>query len=175
VQEYLIDLNSRQAAIRCGYDPKTADRVGIALRSDVNIFACIARAEAERSKRTGINADITIRELARIGRANPAKVIMDDGSINPDASDDDLAAIQSIKVKTIPGKNGPITEREVRFHDKTKALELLMKAQGMLIERKQVDVHTTVSDMTNEEREKKINELLAKRANTIDIDSEICE
>jgi phage terminase small subunit len=171
VDEYMVDLNATAACVRAGYSPASATNRGSLLLDNANIRACIDRRMAEASRRTGVNADRVIRELARISFANPADAIADDGSISHDASEDDKAAIQSIKVKTTTGKNGTTTEREVRFYDKNKSLELLMRHAGMLIERKQVDVHKTIETMTSEQREQKIQELLAKR-NTIDITHE---
>jgi len=170
IDEYMVDLNASAACVRAGYNPKNAGNTGSMLVNDSNIRVHIDRRVAEASRRTGFNADRIVRELARIAFANPANVVADDGSILKTASEDDLAAVQSIKVKITPSKNGPITEREVKFHDKIKSSELLMRHAGLLIDRKQVDVHTTVDNMTAEEKEKKINELLAKRANTIDIE-----
>ena len=46
-QEYLIDLNGTQAAIRAGYSPKTANVHGARLLANVNIRAYIDR-ELER-------------------------------------------------------------------------------------------------------------------------------
>lgn len=169
IDEYMLDFNNTNAAIRAGYSPRTANSAGARLFANVSIHAHIDRRLAEASRRTGVNADRVVRELARISFANPANAIGDDGSISVNASEDDKAAIQSIKVKTTVGKNGTTTEREIRFYDKNKSLELLMRHQGMLIERKQVDVHTVVETMTSDERERRIQELWAKRA-AIDID-----
>lgn len=129
VDEYLIDLNATQAAIRAGYSTNTAKEIGCENLTKPNVRAHIDRAMADRSKRTGINQDRIIRELARIAFVNPADVInADDATIKEDATEDDTAAIQSVKVKTLgEGK----VEREVRMADKIKALELLGKHMGM--------------------------------------------
>jgi len=171
VDEWMIDFNNTNAAIRAGYSPRSANEQGAHLLADVSIRAHIDRRLAEASRRTGVNEHRIVRELARISFANPANAIDEEGRIRDTASEDDKAAIQSIKVKTTVGKNGTTTEREVRFYDKNKSLELLMRHGGMLIERKQVDVHQTIETMTSDERERRIQELLAKR-NTIDIECE---
>lgn len=131
-EEYLIDLNATQAAIRAGYSPKTANEQGARLLANVSIQKVIAKAIAERSKRTGINQDRVIQELARIAFVNPDNVINSkDASVKEDASEDDLACIQSVKVKKTDGAKGKSIEREVRLNDKMKALELLGKHLGM--------------------------------------------
>lgn len=101
VKEYLIDLNATQAAIRAGYSPKTANEQGARLLANVSVQEAIAKAMAERSKRTGISQDRVIQELARIAFVNPQNVINPkDASVKADATEDDLACIQSVKVKT---------------------------------------------------------------------------
>ncbi len=136
VEEYLIDLNATQAAIRAGYSPKTANEQASRLLAKVNIQAAISKAQAERSRRTGINQDRVIRELAKVAFLNPVDVIdMDGATIRGEANREDTAAIASVRVKTIPTDDGPITEREVKTYDKLKALELLGKHLGMFTDK----------------------------------------
>lgn len=135
----MIDLNATQAAIRAGYSAKTANEQGARLLANVSIRARIDAAIAEQSRRTGINADVVVRELARIGRLNAGKVInFGDATVKGNASEDDLAAIASVKVKTSETDQGTIVEREVKFHDKNKALELLGRHLGMFNDKLQV-------------------------------------
>lgn len=130
--EYLIDLNATQAAIRAGYSVESAGSIGSELLKKPEIRARIDRAMAERSKRTGINADRVLMELGKIAFVNAVDVInMDDATIKADAVRDDTAAIASVKVKTIPGEDGDGVEREIRLADKLKALELCGKHLGM--------------------------------------------
>lgn len=128
VEEYLIDLNATQAAIRAGYSPRTAQEQGSQNLSKLMVREAIEKEMAERSKRTGVNQDRIIRELARIGFAKITDVVdRKTGEVKEDASEDDLACIQSIKVK--PGEFG--TEREVKMYDKRSALVDLGKHLGM--------------------------------------------
>ena len=61
-EEYLIDLNATQAAIRAGYSPKTAKEQGSRLLSNANVRARIDKDIAERSKRVGVNQQRVIRD-----------------------------------------------------------------------------------------------------------------
>lgn len=141
VEEYLIDLNATQAAIRAGYSPKTSYSIGNENLNKPDIRACIDIAMAERSKRTGISADRVLQELARIGFVNPKDVIdFSRASVEANASEDDLAAIQSVKVKIMQSENGDMVEREVRLNDKLKALELMGKHLGMFKDKLDVTV-----------------------------------
>lgn len=136
-EEYLIDLNATQAAIRAGYSPRTANEQGARLLANVSISKAIAQAMAERSRRTGVSADRVVRELARIAFANAGDLIdASDATLKSDAVPDDLAAIQSIKVKDL-GDLG--VEREIRLADKLKALELLGRHLGIFNDKLRLD------------------------------------
>ena len=98
VDEYLIDLNATQAAIRAGYSVKTAQEQSARLLSKVMVQQAIAEQMAERSKRTGVNQDRVVLELAKIAFVNAADVInAEDATIKLNATSDDTAAIQSVK------------------------------------------------------------------------------
>ncbi|MCI8865592.1 MAG: terminase small subunit [Lachnospiraceae bacterium] len=133
VDEYLIDLNATQAAIRAGYSVKRASEIGYQLLQKTTVQQAISEKMAERSKRTGINQDRILMELARIALLNSANVVnYEDATIKEDALPDDLAAVASVKVKRFPTKDGGEgIEREIKFCDKVRALELAGKHLGM--------------------------------------------
>lgn len=144
VEEYLIDLNATQSAIRAGYSPKTANEQGARLLANVSIQEAISKEMAERSRRTGINQDRIVQELARIAFVKITDVVDPDGEINTNASDDDLACIESYKVEDSDSVNGSSSKREVKLASKIKALELLGKHVGMWNDKIQVDVSIPV-------------------------------
>lgn len=132
VQEYLIDFNKTQAAIRAGYSPKSAGDIGSALSEKPQIRARIDELLAARSRRTGVNQDRVVRELARIAFASaPDFIDPKDASLRADALEDDKAAIASIRVKRKEGEGFTEVEREIKLADKVKTLELLGKHLGM--------------------------------------------
>ena len=136
IEEYLIDLNATQAAIRAGYSPDTAKSIGSENLTKPDIKAQIAKAMAERSRRTGVNADRVVMELAKIAFVNANDVIdTETATLRPDALPEDTAAIQSVKVKTF-GEDG--LEREIKMADKLKALELLGKHLGIFKDKLEV-------------------------------------
>lgn len=145
-EEYLIDLNATQAAIRAGYASASSSEQGSRLLRNVQVRARVDAALAARSARTGVNADRVIRELARIAFLNaPDLVNMDDATLLADASREDTAAIASVKVKQMYGDVEGV-EREIKFADKLKALELLGKHLGMFSDKLQlsggIDIHS---------------------------------
>lgn len=156
VDEYLIDLNATQAAIRAGYSTQTAYSIGEENLKKPEIKNSIEKALAERSRRTGISADRIINELARIAFVNPADIInFDEATVKDTATRDDTATISSVKVKTIPTEDGDITEREVKTYDKIKALELLGKHLGMFSEKFKIEgaIPVVIQDDMDEDDE----------------------
>jgi len=143
--EYLIDLNAKQAAIRAGYSVNSAEQQGSTLLSNPKVRAYIDERMAVLSRRTGVNQERIMRELARIAFLDPTQLVnMESAELLDDTNPDDRAAIASVKVKTIPTQDGEGVEREIRFADKIKALELLGKRFGMWIDKQQVDVQGAV-------------------------------
>ena len=129
--EYMIDLNATQAAIRAGYSVKTANEQGARLLTNVSVQAEIQRLQAEISRRTGISQDRVIRELAKIAFLNPMNLVTSEGRIRDGASQDDLSCIEGVKFKRSDSDTGYSEEREVKIASKLKALELLGKHLGM--------------------------------------------
>ncbi len=140
VQEYLIDLNATQAAIRAGYSVESARDIGCENLTKPNIQQEIAKAMAERSKRTGVNQDRIVLELARLAFVNMTDVVDDKGKIKDTATEDDLSCIESIKYKRSDSETGSSIEREVKIGSKLKALELLGKHLGMWNDKFDVNV-----------------------------------
>lgn len=148
VEEYLIDLNATQAAIRAGYKVskiKSANEIGSQLLKITQVSEAIEKALAERSRRTGISQDRVIQELAKIAFVNIRDVVNDDAEILTNADEADLAAVESLKVKIIPTKSGENgIEREVKLSSKLKALELLGKHLGMWNDKLDVNLNVPV-------------------------------
>ena len=134
--EYLIDLNATQAAIRAGYSVKTANEQGSRLLAKLSIQEAIGKEMAERSKRTGINQDRFVIELAKLAFVNIADVVdLENATVKTSATDEDLACIQSVKIK--PSEFG--TEREIKLYDKKASLELLGRHLGMFKDKLEVE------------------------------------
>lgn len=140
VDEYLIDLNATQAAIRAGYSVKTANEQGSQNLAKLSIQQAIAKQMAERSKRTGINQDRVVLELAKIALVKMTDIVDSQGRIKSDASPDDLACIESVKYKESKSDTGLSVEREVKIASKLKALELLGKHLGMWNDKLDVNI-----------------------------------
>ncbi len=140
VDEYLIDLNATQAAIRAGYSVKRAGEIGYQLLQKTTVQQAVSEAMARRSRRTGVNQDRIVLELAKIAFLKMTDVVDGQGCIKGGASEDDLSCIESIKYKHSDTETGSSTEREVKAASKLKALELLGRHLGMWNDKLEVNV-----------------------------------
>jgi len=130
--EYLIDLNAMQAAIRAGYKRSTAKNASQWIDPDAPkkpaLRKYIDEAMAKRARRTGVCADRVVRELARIAFGDPLSVMdPETGALKEDISEDDRAMVAGYRVRK--GENS--MEREIKLYDKCKSLEMLGRHLGM--------------------------------------------
>jgi phage terminase small subunit len=144
VDEYLIDLNATQAAIRAGYSPRTAKQQGARLLTDDDIAAAVAAGQNRVAAKAEITAERVLRELARIGFANIEDylTILPGGEPCVDlskASREQLAAVQEVTVEDyVEGRGENARDvRRVRFklHDKRAALVDLGRHLGLFNEK----------------------------------------
>lgn len=75
VEEYLIDLNATQAAIRAGSTAKRAEQAGYEFLRNPDVKAVIDAALKERSERAEITADRVLKEIAAMAFYDPAEFI----------------------------------------------------------------------------------------------------
>ena len=66
VEEYLIDLNATQAAIRAGYSAKTAAVIGAENLIKPNIAKAIQEAQNKRTERTEITQDYVLNNIKKV-------------------------------------------------------------------------------------------------------------
>lgn len=124
IEEYLIDLNATQAAIRAGYSEETARQIGAENLSKPVIQEAIQQAQNKRSERTQITQDDVIRRLIEIADISTGK-----------------KAITETEIARTEG--GVVVGTDVvkicfEPHAANKALELLGKHLGMFKDKVEV-------------------------------------
>lgn len=128
VDEYLIDLNATQAAIRAGYSAKTANEQGARLLANVSVRSAIAEAKAKRSKETGIDAAWVLSRLAAEAFADLADLYDEHGRVKP-VKDWPLVwrqgLVAGIEVETIGEGAGHVTK--IKISERIKRVELIGK------------------------------------------------
>lgn len=137
--EYLKDLNGKQAAIRAGYSPKTAEQQAARLLSYAEVGEYVAKRMKDRERRTEITQDRVLQEVARLAFLDIRKALQDDGQLKPmsELDDDTAAAIAGLEILEEFSGSGRDRElvgytKKIRLSDKKGALELLMRHLGML-------------------------------------------
>ncbi|KSC58071.1 terminase small subunit [Pseudomonas aeruginosa] len=137
VDEYLLDLNATQAAIRAGYSTRRATEIGYQLLQRPEVAQAIQAAMAERSKRTEVEADYVIRRLREIDEMDVLDILEDDGSFRsirdwPKAWRQFLSGIEIAELFEGRGDDRRIAGvlRKVKWPDKLRNLELLSRHVG---------------------------------------------
>ncbi len=129
VDEYLVDLRARDAAIRAGYTPGSAHVTASRLLAEPKVRKAISQ---ELTTRYNVSKESIIDELAAIAFARLGDYVSwtdTTFSVRPARQ---LTAHQRKAVVMIRqrGPDGPIVE--VRLANRLKALELLAKVLGLL-------------------------------------------
>ncbi len=142
VEEYLVDLNATQAAIRAGYSEKTAKDMGCQNLAKPNIAMAIQAGMDKRSKRTEITQDFVLESLAKLAGVNLDDItrINDDGIPEFDFSavtKEQMYCLSEIVTDRVVRGTGENKESEavhkirVKTVDKLKALEMLGRHFGL--------------------------------------------
>lgn len=137
-EEYLVDLNATQAAIRAGYSARSARAHVGRLLTNETIACRIAELRDARSTRVGVQADDVLRGLWRIAMLDIGEAFDASGALKPlaDMPEGVRRAIASIEIDELfNGRGGDRASvgvtRKVRFHDKIRALDLLGQHLGL--------------------------------------------
>lgn len=136
--EYLVDFNATQAAIRAGYSKKTANRIASENLSKPDIQTYIQSKANKVASKLEISQENTMREIARIAFADIRGLFKEDGSMKSITEIDDDTAAAIAGVETDELFDGVGREREqigvtkkVKMNDKVRGLEMLAKHFGI--------------------------------------------
>lgn len=180
--EYLVDLNGKQAAIRAGYSERTAEAQASRLLSNVNLQHYIQKRKQERVERTEITQDMVLFELAAIAFSNAADyaaVVEKEATI--ESAEGDVIPLYDkdgnpVMYRTVePVLTADLTDRqkralsvikkgrdgfEVKPYDKIRALELIGKHIGMFTDKVEVagEINNPMAGLTTEELKKLIGD-----------------
>jgi phage terminase small subunit len=170
-QEYLVDGNATQAAIRARYSPKTAGVIGYENLRKPQIAEAIAGARAKLAERLEVTSARIVTELAKLGFANMADYMRANPGGDPyldfsRLTRDQAAALAEVTVDDFVdgrGENARQVKR-VRFklHDKQAALVNLGRHLGIFADRHVIEgsIEHKVMMMTREQRLARVDELL---------------
>lgn len=150
VDEYMIDLNATQAAIRAGYAPGSADVTGARLLGNASVAAAIAEKQEERSARTGIDADWVLTRLGEEATADVADIYDESGALKS-VHDWPLiwrqglvAGIEAVEERDSEGKVIGVVQK-VKLSDRIKRIELIGKHVDVQAFKDRVDQSGTIN------------------------------
>jgi phage terminase small subunit len=133
-REYLIDLNATQAAIRAGYSSKAAGAIAKETLLIPAVQQALQLMRDKRAARVDVTADRVVLELARIGFADPRKLVDAKGRPLPLHELDDNTAAALSSVEFVTGRYGTVI-RKYRFVPKPPALEMLGRHLGIFADK----------------------------------------
>ncbi|MDQ1187013.1 terminase small subunit [Agrobacterium larrymoorei] len=153
VEEYLVDLNASQAAIRAGYSCKTAKVLGSILLKKVQVMEAVEQAKRERSERTQIHADWLLSRLAEEAVADIADLYDENGGLKPVDQWPLIwrqGLVAAVEVKELFEGRGESREAigrvsQVKLSDRIKRLELIGKHIDVQAFREKVEVEVSGS------------------------------
>lgn len=163
VEEYLVDLNATQAAIRAGYSSDTAGAIGHENLNKPEIAGAISEAFARRMKRTEIDQDRVLKELAAVAFGDIREMFTPGGHLlSPvDLSDEAAALLAGFDVVTVKRGEGEVDHiAKIKRNDKMKALEMLGRHLGMFNDK--LILKDDTKDLSDEELDAELAE--AERA-----------
>lgn len=125
VDEYLIDLNATQAAIRAGYSEKTAAAIGAENLIKPNIQNAIQEAQAKRQEQTQIDAAYVLRRLVEIDQMDVLDIMDDQMKIRPVNEWPKVWRQYVVNLENLELSDGEGCFKKIKWPDKVKNLELL--------------------------------------------------
>ena len=144
VEEYLVDLNARQAAIRAGYSEHTATEQASRLLTIVKVQEAVAAGRKKLAEKAGVTQERVLKEYARIAFLDIRKIFDEEGNLLPihEIDDETVAAISGLEVeKRISAIAGPDVQshtHKIKLADKKGALDSLARHLGMFVDKSEV-------------------------------------
>ena len=120
--EYLIDANATQAAIRAGYSKKTANEQGSRLLANVSVKEYIDKRMAEKEKRLIACQDEVLKYLTQVLRGQ---------------SQSEIVVVENIGDFTSEARR---IQKSPDEKERLKAAELLGRRYGLFTDKVQADV-----------------------------------
>jgi phage terminase small subunit len=147
--EYLIDLNATQAAIRAGYSEKTARQIGQENLTKPDIREYIDKRMAEKEKELIANQDEVMQYLSSVMRREKKEsvVVTLQNKVEKWVKDEDTG---KLKKQTVTEEKPAVVEIPAKLSDSNKAAELLGKAYGLYKEKIEADIAVPVFDGEND-------------------------
>ena len=148
VEEYLVDLNATQAAVRAGYSERWAGVNADKLLKNTNVAKAVQEGMAARSARTEVTQDWVLRRYVMIAGVDKRQFFYDDGSLKPvsEWTEEMAAAVGSFDAVESGGEGVPVVLKRLKFLDGKAALDSIARHLGMFNDKVKLDVDVSLAE-----------------------------
>jgi len=151
-QEYIIDLNATQAAIRAGYSKNTAQEIGSENLSKPIIQARVSELKESRLERTTLTQDEVLEELKNFAYSDITETMELEFSQLKELPPEIRRMIASYKKSSTNFDGGEKIVYEIKFIDKMKAFEMLNRHIGFYEKDNKQKEQIIISESERDER-----------------------
>jgi phage terminase small subunit len=138
--EYIIDLNATQAAIRAGYSEKTARSIGQRLLTNVDIQNYISNLQKSLQEKTEITQERVLQEYSRIAFVDIREFYNANGTLKS------IKKLPEEVAAALAGVEIDAGTKKIKRWDKTKALDSICRMLGFNAPDKVANVTTDGKD-----------------------------
>ena len=141
VEEYLLDLNATQAAIRAGYSPKWANRQAHNLIDDSRLAAAIAEKQAKTAEKLNIKREDLIRRLLEIADLDVSSIVNEHGNMLPVSEWPEAVRRSVAGLETIEERAGGAvvaSVRKVRLESRGQQIERVGRLLGLFTDKLEI-------------------------------------
>ena len=153
IQEYPIDFNGTQAAIKAGYSKNRADQTAYRLLRKVEIQEAIQKRIKKISDKLDLTQERIIQEYARIAFFDIRKLYDENGGLKKitDLDDDTAAAVASISITEIGDDEDVVSFlKKIRTIDKKGALDSAARILNLFEKDNNRNLNLTFEDFVDE-------------------------
>lgn len=158
--EYLIDYNATQAAIRAGYSKKTAYSIASENLRKPEVQIYLSSKKEKIAEKLEISQQRTMTEIGRIAYQDVRQFYDDEGNLIPihELCDDAAAVLAGMDIDEIfewedgVKKTVGVTKK-IKRYDKTKALEMLAKHYKIFDHQPPTNININLSGLSAKDLE----------------------
>ena len=136
VDEYCIDFNGKQAAIRAGYSVRSANEQAARLLTNDNVKKALEEKKLEIAKESKLKTSDVIDELRKIAFSDITQLLSFNNSKAKIKSSRKLSEDAKKTIASVSQTQNGLT---IKMHDKVKALELLGRYLNIFTDRVEVE------------------------------------
>lgn len=148
-EEYVVDLNGTQAAIRAGYAVNSADVEAARLLGKASVRDCIAELQTGRRRVREIRADRILDTLEAIAYGDVSCFFDEDGDLLPRSEwpEDAHLLVAGIEFNTVEKGEGAVEHvAKIKLVDRLKALNMLAQHKALLTQKIEITADDDLVD-----------------------------